>query len=58
MLPLQMEAAGNQNISQMVDEQGYLLRQRHNQVAQLGKAMEEVLCSVPCLEHTQGFDFN
>jgi hypothetical protein len=41
-----MEAAGNPNISQMVDEQGYLLRQCHDQLAQLGKAMEEVLSSV------------
>jgi hypothetical protein len=48
-----MEAAGKQNISQTVDEQGYLLRQHHDQLAQLETAMEEVLRSVQHLEHTR-----
>jgi hypothetical protein len=47
-----VEAAGNQNISQTVDEQGYLLRY-HDQLAQLETAMEEVHRSVQHLKHTR-----
>ncbi|XP_035603469.1 uncharacterized protein LOC118365398 [Oncorhynchus keta] len=38
-----MEAAANRDISQMVDEQGDLLRRQHNQLAQLGRVVDEVL---------------
>jgi hypothetical protein len=48
-----MDAAGKQNISQTVDEQGYLLCQNHDQLAQLETPMEEVLHSVKHLEHTR-----
>ena len=41
-----MEAAGKSDISQTINEQGYLLRQNHGQLAQLGTAMEEVLHSL------------
>ena len=48
-----MEAAGNQDISQTVDEQGYLLCQHHDQLAQLEKAIEKALRSVHLLEHAR-----
>lgn len=38
-----MEAAANRDISQMVDEQGDQLRRHHNQLAQLGRVVDEVL---------------
>jgi hypothetical protein len=41
-----------QEISQTVDEQGYILRQDHDQLVQLGTVMEEVFRSVQRLKHT------
>ena len=37
--------------SQMVDEQGCLLRQYHDQLAQLGTSMKEILRSLQRLKH-------
>jgi hypothetical protein len=53
-----MEAAGNQDISQMVDEQGYLLRQHHDQLVQLGKVMEDVLQSSISRTYQRRIAFN
>jgi hypothetical protein len=48
-----MEKSVKLNIFQMVVEQGYLLHQHHDQLAQLGTAMEEVRRSVQRLEHAR-----
>lgn len=37
-----MEAAENPDITQRVGEQGHLIRQHHDQLVQLGTAMDEV----------------
>ena len=41
-----MEPAGQPDISQMINEQGDLLCQLHDQLVQLGTAMEDVLRSL------------
>jgi DNA-directed RNA polymerase specialized sigma54-like protein len=53
-----MEEAGNQDVSQIVDKQGYLLCQHHDLLAQLGKAMEEVPRCLQHLKYPRGVAFN